>query len=334
MVESEQRIPDQSGTDRPASLWGIGGGKGGVGKSVTALNLATHLALEGRRVVLVDGDLGAPNLHTLLGIRSPRASLSSFIRHEVERLEDALSETSVPGLRLLAGSRDAFGAANPKHTQKLRLVRHLRSLEADEVVLDLGAGTSFHTLDLFNAATYRLAVLTAEPTALQNAYGFIKMALYRHIVAEVARAKDQEAGVREAITEAFEGDPVSRVKSVGELRDQLAGLSVPAAVRLDHVLETFQVHLVVSMATEEEGRTMARTLAQVSREFLQLRCPYAGHVGADSALVRSVRRMRPHLLDNRFGFRWQEIARIRNAVDEPQVQLAAESPEPLARAVG
>lgn len=310
------------GETRPR-LWGFGGGKGGVGKSVTALHVATQLALGGRQVVLVDGDLGSPNLHTLLGIRRPGATLSSFIQREVDRLEDALVETCVPGLRLIAGSRDVFGAANPKFLQKQRVLRHLHGLDADEVVLDLGAGTSFHTLDLFNAATHRLVVLTAEPTALQNAYGFVKMALYRRILAEMGRGRTRESAVGVAIREALEGAPENRVRHVGELVAILDRLSPEGADELRGLLAASTVCLVVNMASETEGAAVARTLAQVGREFLQIDCRYAGNVGADSAVVQAVRKMRPHLLDHRFGFRWQEVVRIRRAVEGPDGAVSA-----------
>ncbi|HLL23388.1 MAG TPA: P-loop NTPase, partial [Kofleriaceae bacterium] len=67
----------------------IAGGKGGVGKSTVAVNLATAIARRGQRVVLVDGDLGAANLHTMLGIVHPTVGVAQLIDQEIDTLEPA-----------------------------------------------------------------------------------------------------------------------------------------------------------------------------------------------------------------------------------------------------
>lgn len=168
----------RTAANRPR-VWAVGGGKGGVGKSVVATNLAVRVAQLGHRVVIVDGDLGGANLDTLLGCERPTRSLTQFFDREVERLADVACPTELPNLSLVAGDSDGLGAANPVHAQKLKLIRHLRSLPCDLVVVDLGAGTSFNTLDLYLAADLGLVVTTPEPTALQNAFAFIKTAMLR-----------------------------------------------------------------------------------------------------------------------------------------------------------
>src|SRR4051812_18710062 len=90
----------------------VGGGKGGIGKSLVSANLGIALARRGASVALVDGDLGGANLHTCLGIGQPAVSMSDFIDHRVARLEDAMVPTGIPGLTLIAGAHDALDAAN------------------------------------------------------------------------------------------------------------------------------------------------------------------------------------------------------------------------------
>lgn len=157
----------------------MAGGKGGVGKSVVAGNLALGVAQAGLRCLLVDADLGGGNQHTLFGERMPEHSLDAFVAGDLKSLAPALKPSRFAGLTLAYTRCDVLGAANPKHSQKQKLVRHLKQSDFDVVVLDLGAGTSFNTLDLFLAARGRLVVTTAEPTAVQNAYGFIKCAAQR-----------------------------------------------------------------------------------------------------------------------------------------------------------
>ncbi len=93
-------------TNRPgnpgARLLAVGGGKGGVGKTFIAANLATALARLGKRVVIVDADLEGPNLHTCLGVSTPRHSLADFVSEREEDLGKLLVDTSIPNLKLIA----------------------------------------------------------------------------------------------------------------------------------------------------------------------------------------------------------------------------------------
>src|SRR5688572_9272529 len=106
-------------------LWAIGGGKGGTGKSLLAASLGIHFAERGRRVVLVDGDLGTPNLHTFVGVDAPAVSLSDVIARRVASLEDAAVETGIDRLRLVSSARNALDADSLRHFQKTRLLRLL-----------------------------------------------------------------------------------------------------------------------------------------------------------------------------------------------------------------
>jgi MinD-like ATPase involved in chromosome partitioning or flagellar assembly len=166
--------------ERGPDIWAVAGGKGGVGKSVVAANLSLAVAQYGLRCLLVDADLGGGNQHTLFGERAPTQALDAFITGEVSSLASVLKPSRYPGLTLAFTRCDAAGAANPKHSQKQKLIRNLQKADFDVVVLDLGAGTSFNTLDLFLAARVHLVVTTPEPTAVQNAYGFIKCAAQRN----------------------------------------------------------------------------------------------------------------------------------------------------------
>ncbi|MBW1992341.1 MAG: P-loop NTPase, partial [Deltaproteobacteria bacterium] len=162
-------------------LWSVGGGKGGVGKSIITMGLGICLAQMGKRVVLIDGDLGGANLHTLMGVRFPQVTLEDFLLRKVARLEDTIIKTQFEGIGLICGADDILGAANPTYAQKIRLIQQIEELPADFVLLDLGAGTSFNILDLFNFSPGKIAVFTNQVTSLQNAYGFIKSALYRKL---------------------------------------------------------------------------------------------------------------------------------------------------------
>ncbi len=246
----------------------MGGGKGGVGKSFVSVNLAIAAARRGLRVVLVDGDLGGANLDTLLGCPPPEHTLAHFFGREVAKLSDLAAPTGVEGLSLIAGDPHTLGGANPHHAQKLKLIRHLRKLPASLVLLDLGAGTTFNTLDLYLAADLRLCVTVPEPTALQNAFSFIKAATLRDLerLTGVKQRERAEHSIRGKIL-----DDDSR-----------------------RVLET-PTRLVVNRARAAEGRQVTNVLTDLASRFLGTRVLLAGVVREDPAVKLSVQRGTPLL---------------------------------------
>ena len=157
----------------------IGGGKGGVGKTTIAANLAYALGRAGKRVVIVDADLGAANLHTALGVLAPQKTLADYIDHSVEDLGECTTEVSA-NVHLIAGSSRP-GSANLGAAQKLRVLRAVGRLDADVVMIDVGAGTSYTVVDLFAAADHKLLVVTPHLTSLHNAYALLKACVHRVI---------------------------------------------------------------------------------------------------------------------------------------------------------
>jgi flagellar biosynthesis protein FlhG len=248
-------------------LWAIGGGKGGVGKSVVASNLAVRMAQLGHRVMIVDGDLGGANLDTLLGCERPTRTLSQFFDRGVEQLAEIAAPTELPNLSLIAGDGEALGSANPAHAQKLKLIRHLRALPCDLVIVDLGAGTNFNTLDLYLAADLGIVVTTPEPTALQNCFAFIKTAALRDL--------EQRTGVQRR---SAEGGSLGRIGAEGpEARAALGRMA----------------SLVVNRAQPAEARRVANLLHDLAGRFLRGQVCLRGTVHDDPAIGRSIRLRRP-----------------------------------------
>jgi len=159
-------------TEQPRAIWAIGGGKGGTGKSFLSASLAIALSVEREDIVAIDADLGGPNLHTLLGVRENGWDLGDFVENRIPRLEEIALPTSIPGLRLVRGSENTLFLANLNHARKLKLIRQIKNLPAKGVVVDLGTGSAYNTLDLFMTASPGIIVVTPEPTAVENAYLF------------------------------------------------------------------------------------------------------------------------------------------------------------------
>jgi flagellar biosynthesis protein FlhG len=274
-------------------LWSIGGGKGGIGKSIFTLGLGISLARLGHKIIVVDADLGGANLHTLMGVRYPPHTLEDFLLKRVQRLEDTIIETGVKGIGLICGADDILGAANPTYAQKVRILSQIEELDADFVLLDLGAGTSFNTLDFFNYSQGRICLLTSQATSLQNGYGFIKSALYRQISREFAR--DEE--IQELLWESDHKSLESEVTSVKDILHLLQAKNPGLFLRLQQLLEDYQLLLVVNMVKNDRDTMSGLIIREVSSKYLGLQPEVLGRVSYDLAVEAAVNLMIPFPLD-------------------------------------
>jgi flagellar biosynthesis protein FlhG len=273
---------------RARRLLSIGGGKGGIGKSLVSANLAIALARRGQRVVLVDADLGGANLHTTLGLDLPRRTLSDFVLRKVERLEDVVSPTGVENLGLISGALDGLEAASPKHAQKVRLLRHVRALDVDYAILDLGAGTHANVLDFFLVSDHGILVLVPEPTSVENAYRFVKAAFWRRM-RNVAQVFGYDELLRGVMGGASFRSPVELVAAVVE-RDPEAGSN------LARQLAAFRPRLVVNQVRTSQDAEMGHAVVAAWRKYFGLEMEYLGAVDYDDDVWRAVRQRQPLLV--------------------------------------
>ncbi len=269
-------------------IWTVGGGKGGVGKSLVASSLACVMAATGRRCALIDADLGGANLHTLLGVSAPRRTLSHFLSGEVKSLEDLMVPTSVPNLSLVSANKALLDMANPKHAQKEKLFRHVRGLDVDEVLIDLGGGSAFNALDSFLVARRGLVVITPEPTAIENAEHFLRAAFYRSLRV-VARRRE----VRAAILRVKEDQSTPRMGSAPDLVARVKKVDPQAAKLLAECAQAFAPLLLVNQAENLEHERIGPALAARCRERLGVAIDYAGCLHADPNVREAVARSRP-----------------------------------------
>lgn len=157
----------------------IASGKGGVGKSLVATNLAVALGQNGKKVVLADLDLGASNLHLTLGMSGMRTGIGTFLSNRSMAFEDIIVPTEYENLSFIPGDAEIPGMANLKTGQKTKLIKRLYTVDADFLVLDLGAGTNFNPLDFFLSSSYGVIVTAPTLTATLNAYLFLKNIVFR-----------------------------------------------------------------------------------------------------------------------------------------------------------
>ena len=151
----------------------IASGKGGVGKTNIATNIAIAYANLGKRVVLMDADLGLANVNVVLGI-IPKYNLYHVIRRQ-KTMREIIMDTNY-GIRIVAGASGFAKIANLNDEERNGFVEDLSELgNADVVIIDTGAGVSSNVLSFIAAADEAIIVTTPEPTAITDAYGIIKI---------------------------------------------------------------------------------------------------------------------------------------------------------------
>ncbi len=311
--------------DLKNKMWALGGGKGGVGKSIVSLMLGTMLARKGKKVILVDADLGGSNLHTLSGIKYPLFTLADFIQRRVESIEEVIMSTPIDNLRIICGADDILGLANPKHAQKERLFNNLKKLDADLILLDLGAGTSFTTMDFFLYAPNKLVVFTPQITSIQNAYGFIKSSMYRLL----ARTFSKEPDCMELIKRLTNPDEKEKIDSIVILKEEFKKLDEEKYVKLINCVESLSMGLIVNMVRDRKETNVGTIVKNVTNDYLGITPEILGYVNYDRLLESSVNNMKGYLtncIDSMAGSCFYDIAHkiiIKNYNETKKTPLSA-----------
>ena len=260
----------------------VASGKGGVGKSMAVSNLGLLLAQKGQRVMLVDMDIGGANLHVLFGMFHPPSTLTDFFSNRVSKLEDlAHPLANLSNLRLIPGTGETLITANLQHAKKKRLIRHLQKLDADIILVDVGAGTSYHTLDFFLLADYFLAVATPDPTSVLDLYRFIKLAAIRKVLTSFL--------ARDPIAEALLSRDFHSITEVLEAVGQTSESGVAVA---EQALQGFQPALILNRMTTK-SRINILHLQNLLKQYVGANLSVLGKIPEDPHVQQSILKYLP-----------------------------------------
>jgi flagellar biosynthesis protein FlhG len=261
-----------------AKIWTVGGGKGGIGKSLVSTLLSIELAHQDKKTVLVDTDFGGANLHALMGIKTPSRTLNDFVSRKYDTLEKICIQTSVKNLQLICGASEILDFANPQYVRKKEIVQHLMRLPVDHVILDLGAGSFCNVLDLFLIADYANVVVTPHPIAIQNAYGFVRNAVYR----KLSRMTARHAWLHELIANAV--SPGNNGPSY-TMHDLLTLISrrYPAGVaeQLKSAVDNIKPLIIANNIHNERDQNAGRVIQLVAEKYLAVDAQVLGSIQYD-----------------------------------------------------
>ncbi|MFW6274757.1 MAG: MinD/ParA family protein [Spirochaetota bacterium] len=169
----KNRKSEDGNSEKKTRIIAISSGKGGVGKTNISINLAMAYAQLGKKVIVMDADLGLANVNVVLGI-IPKYNLYHLIRKQ-KRMSEILMSTDY-GIQIVAGASGFSKIANLTDEERDNFIEELSTLsDADIIIIDTSAGVSNNVLGFIAAADDAIIVTTPEPTAITDAYGIIKI---------------------------------------------------------------------------------------------------------------------------------------------------------------
>ena len=278
-------------TEKEGKIWAIGGGKGGTGKTFLTSCIGIYLAKSGKRVILIDVDIGGANLHSLLGISRPKKSLTNFFETGTS-LSKLAVKTDIENMSLITGDVHSLASDNIRFTQKLKLFRHIMKLNKQYVIIDLGGGSHNNTIDTFLIADKKIAVLEPEIIAIENMYHFVKNALFRKI-----RMSLRSYGFKEIVEHMWEQREKYHIKSLKELIESLKESFSYLGDILDRELADFKIYLVLNKIRSSQDILIGSSMKSIFKKYLGIDAKFVGYIEYDDAVWRSIRERRPLMLN-------------------------------------
>lgn len=261
----------------------IGGGKGGSGKSFITANLGVLFAKQGKKVVLVDLDLGGSNLHTFLSLKNPKLGLNDFLNKDYKDLDQVAVPTSVPNLSLISSSNCSHEIGNLLHAQKLKIIRAINNLSYDYILLDLGAGTIFNILDFFLISNKGLFIITPEPTSIENTFQFIK-AVYLRKIKHVLKQKAFTSFVRRLQSKTKN----TIIRSPMELVEMVAKHDSKKGKLLQDELEKLEFKFIINQFRKETDVTMGSKIEKLCNKHFFAKFRFLGNIRYDERVHDSI----------------------------------------------
>jgi flagellar biosynthesis protein FlhG len=272
----------------------VGGGKGGIGKSTVTANLGVILSQKGFSVGFIDADLGGANLHSFVGVKRPSCGLQDFLAGRATSLEAVACKTAIRNTWLISGASDIMELANPKFSQKQRIISHLKTMKADFILIDLGAGAGNHVSDFYASFRYGIVVSDSLPISIENAYGFLKNGVIRGLCRLFPGNPDVVRHIR------LLSDPSEKsgFSTMQEMLMSAAKKFPRETTTMREWLSMKKNFLVLNMVREQEDIRIGKRFMEMVKKYLSLTLYYIGYIAFAPEFRVSVRSQKPSALDS------------------------------------
>lgn len=284
----------------------IAGGKGGVGKSVLSVNLALSLAVSDKKTIIIDLDMGGANIHTVLGMKNTNPGIASFLQDKNRSFKSLILDTPFKNLQFIPGDTLSYGMADITEKQKKDIIYEIQDLDADYIIMDLGAGSSFNTIDFFLISNSGLIITTPQAGAVMNAYTFLKNLTIRFLQKAFASNKKMEAYLKKNIKRMLPGTNLTLAHLLHEI-----GMEEPETKeKALAYLEVLQPKVILNMMEEEDDFQMAENLSGLVKKDLLIDMECLGAILFDRNIDDSLHSRHPFLLEYQDSLTAQQIYRI------------------------
>lgn len=297
----------------------IASGKGGVGKSLLSANLAVALGQAGKKVVLADLDLGSSNLHLAIGQTAPKVGIGTFLTGE-SRFEDVIQPTDYENVSFIAGDSEIPGLSALKIYQKNILIKSFNSLDADYVVLDLGAGTHLMILDLFLLSPQGIVVTAPTVTATLNGYLFLKNAVFRLMATTFKKGSKAAAYLEKLRTDS---NQLQRLY-IPKLIEAIEAVDPVNAKKFNEKMELFRPRLVLNQISEPKDADKALRIRRSCQTYLGLDVEHLGIMYHDSLQDKALASKMPVISYKQNSVLSQAVYRIAEKILQSEATHFAE----------
>jgi flagellar biosynthesis protein FlhG len=297
----------------------VASGKGGVGKSLLSANLAIALAQAGKKVLLADLDLGASNLHLVLGVSSPPAGIGTFLTGSTP-FADIVMQTAYANLSFIAGDAEIPGLTSLKAAQKANLTKNFLAFDADYLVLDLGAGTHLGILDFFLMSPQGIVVTAPSVTATLNAYLFLKNVAFRLMYSCFKKGSPAYAYL-----ETLRSDTSSlRRLYIPRIIEEIAKIDPENAEKFRKRTADFHPRLVMNMIGDPKDADKALKIRRSCKEYLNIDLEHLGVIYRDNVQDTALASRLPVIIYKPQSMLSQAIYRIADKIIQSETETFAD----------
>jgi flagellar biosynthesis protein FlhG len=258
----------------------VASGKGGVGKSLVSANLGVAFAQAGKKVVVADLDLGASNLHLVLGHHAPKKGIGTFLSNTNSDFSEVITDTDIPCLFNNPATTEIPGLANLKVMQLKMLVRNLIALQhdTDVLIIDLGAGTHQSILDFFLLSGQGIVVSAPAVTAVLNAYVFLKNTVFRLMFTSFA----PNSRARAYLDKLRKNGPNQQQMYIPNILPNIQRIDKASFKNFSSKLENLHPRLIMNMVNEPKDADVAMKIRRSCEEYLDLKIEHLGIMYRDA----------------------------------------------------
>lgn len=288
--EQSRRLPARERTG--PCIIAVGGGKGGIGKTVVSALISMTLAKLGHETVLIDADFAGANLHGYLKTFDPEKSLRNFLERKTDNINELAMPTHQDHLRLITGSPGIATYEQLTYAAKQKLLRNIRNINAVFAVLDLGAGSTYTNLDFFLIADHPIILATCDSLSLQDAYGFVRVGLFRKLQKTNRSWPELFAQFITLGNISVRGDITTVDQFLQEYQT-----SYPAICSfLRREIAAFHTCLLINNLDPNDDQRKSQTFRLVAHRILGLTIENWGDIRRDEIVREAITHLKPELL--------------------------------------